>query len=265
MDISVATIVDIYVFTPGRGIHALERVTVTASALGQTVIIASATTGIVRFRAVLDLQGRYRTSRTGLYGPDTVDLDNQIDRGLTSVDAYLEGQIRLFPEVHPRASAASAIRPVIFPEGVAAITAQPFVHQRVSVDRLLEAYMDPALAPARAELPDLEVMMVRVAELNREYGVSIDDYDRDRPTLEILRAAQQAAQESLAETYVLCLAAYLQAPPDQRAAYAALLEPIARQNELIGATRRRRKPPVDVDPGTGIDLPEEAELPVITA
>jgi hypothetical protein len=265
MNISISSTMKVYIFTPGRGIHALERVVEAATALGLTVIVTRAAGGIVFFRAVMDLQARYRTSRTGLYGPYTVELDNLLDRGLTSVDAYLEGQIRLFSETHPRAGAASAIRPALFPEGVAAITGQPFVHQRVSVDRLIEAYLAPPLAPARAELPDLDVMMVRVAELNREYGVSIDDYDRDRPNLDTLRAAQQTAQESLAETFVLCLAAYLQAPPDQRAAFAALLEPIMRQNELIRSNRRRRKPPVDIDPGTGLDLPEEPELPATPA
>lgn len=265
MDILISSLLHIYLFTPGRGIHALERVIEAATALAQAVIVTHASNAIALFRAVMDLQARYRTARTALYGPATVALDNQLDRCLTGVDDYLATQLRLFLETHPRAIAAAAIRAVLFPEGVAVITAQPFVQQRVAVDRLVEAYLATDLVSARAELPDLDVMMVRVAEINREYGVSIDDYDRDRPNLEMLRAAQQRAQESLAETYVLCLAAYLQAPPDQRAAFAALIEPIMRQNESIRATRRRRKQPVDIDPGTGIELPENPEIPAIPA
>jgi hypothetical protein len=265
MDISIASTCNIYLFTPGRGIHALEHVAAGARALNQAVIVTHANKGIAYFHAALDLQTRYRIARTGLYGPDTSELDNQVDRCLTSVDAYLEGQTRLFPPAHPRAAAAATIRPALFPEGVAAITGQPFVHQRVSVDRLLETYQSPPLVPPRAELPDLDVMMVRVAEINHQYGVSIDSYDRDRPTQDRLRAALQQGQESLAETYVLILAAYLQAPAEQREAIAALLEPITRQNEAIRATRRRRKQPVDIDPGTGVELPEEPALPVTPA
>lgn len=265
MVISISGAVPMYIFTPGRGVHALERVADGATTLDLSAIAARAAIGIARFRALLDLQTRYRIARTSLYGPDTFEIDNLLDRCLTAVDGYLEGQIRLFPETHPRADAASTIRLALFPEGIAAITSQPFVHQRVEVDRLVETYQAPALAPARAELPDLDVMMVRVAEINREYGVSIDGYERDRPTQDTLREAQLQAQESLAETYVLILAAYIQAPPEQRPAIAALLEPIQRQNDAIRATRRRRKPPVDVDPGTGVELPEEPALPATPA
>lgn len=265
MVISISSGLTLYVFTPGRGVHALERVADGATALGMPAVAARAATGLERFRALMDLHARHRIARTSLYGPDTFELDNLLDRCLTAVDGYLDGQIRLFPATHPRAGAASTLRPALFPEGVAAITSQPFVHQRVEVDRLVETYQAPALAPARAELPDLDVMMVRVAEINAEYGTSIDAYERDRPTQDTLREAQEQAQESLAETYVLILAAYIQAPPEQRPAIAALLEPIQRQNDAIRATRRRRKPPVDVDPGTGVELPEEPALPVTPA
>jgi hypothetical protein len=132
------------------------------------------------------------------------------------------------------------------------------VQQRVDVDLMLVTYMEAPLAPARAELPDLDVMMARVSEINQQYGASIDDYDRSRPRTEELREAQKLGQTLLAETVVLIAARHILASPEQQPAVAALLEPILRQNEAIRATRRRRRKPRDIDPGTGIELPEDA-------
>jgi hypothetical protein len=255
MLIPVSRLVNLYLFPPGRGIHALERVHAGALVLALDDVVLYAANGIAQFRALSELQTRLRTGRVNLYGADTIELDNLLDRSLTTVDTHLDGQMRLFPEAHPRAVAAGIIRPALFVEGVAAITRQSFVQQRVSVDRLLEAYHAPALVPARADLPELDPMMARVAELNQLYGTSIDGYDRERPSVDRLRAAQERAQCCLAETVVLILAASLRVAPEQRDSVAALLEPILRQNEAVRQSRRRRQPAQDVEPVDGVDLP----------
>jgi hypothetical protein len=257
MLVPISSLIQLYLFPPGRGIHALERVAVAAALLGLAEIAAQAQKGIAQYRRAMDLQTRLRIGRTTLYGTDTFELDNQLDRGLTALDDFLGSQLGLFPRGHRRADAADTIRPALFPEGVAAITNQPFVQQRVAVDLMIEAYMAPPLAPARADLTDLDVMIARVAEINHQYGASIDAYDRDRPSSEELRAAQALGQTHLAETVVLIAARHVLSPPEQQDAVAALLEPILRQNDAIRAIRRRRRPARDVDPGTGIELPDE--------
>jgi hypothetical protein len=249
--------VQCYILTPGRCIHAFERVATTATVQGLDEIAAKARAGIAESSRVLDMQEQRRIMLPGFYGPDTVEIDHQVDRGLTSVDSNLGGQIDLFPADHPRAIAASAIRLALFPQGVLAITRQPFVQQRVDVARLLDAYDAPELAPARAELPELEPMMKRLAELNQKYGESIDAYDRNRPSLDDLRAAQERAHTLLTETIVLILAEYIRCAPERREQVGELLEPIVRQNEAVRAARRRRRLPVDLEPGTGDELPED--------
>lgn len=258
MLVPMSSLLSLYVFPPGRAIHALERVAAAAASLGMDEIVAQAGKAMAQFHRALDLQTRLRVGRASLYGPTTFKLDKQVDRGLAAVDDYLAGQTRLFAQGHPRARAAATLRVALFPEGLAAITNQPYVQQHVDVDLMLETYATPELAPARAELTDLDAMMDRVAELNRQYGASIDGYDRGRPSREDLRAAQKLGQDHLAETVVLIAARHILAPPDQRPAVAALLEPILRQNEAIRTTRRRRRKPPDVDPGTGQELPDAA-------
>lgn len=260
MNVSFSYLFTFYLFPPGRAIHALERVLQGATALTLDEIAAHAAIGIVQQRKVMALFTRYRTGRTGLYGPDTFELDGLVDRGLSSVDGHLEGQVRLFPAGHARADAAAIIRTALFPEGVAAITSQSFVQQRVSVDELITAYHQPALEPARASLPELDAMIERVTELNQQYGANIDAYDRDRPSREALREAQELGQNYLLETAVLIMAQHVRSAPEQREAVAALLEPILRQNEAVRETRRRRQPPRDIDPGTGVELPGD-DLP----
>jgi hypothetical protein len=257
MLVPISSLIQLYFFPPGRGVHALEHVALGAASLGFGEIDAQSQKGIAQYRRAMDMQTRLRIGRTNLYGTDTFELDNLLDRGLTSLDDFFAGQIRLFPRGHRRADAAETLRPALFPEGVVAITAQPFVEQRVAVDRMVQTYMAPPLAPARAELPELDVMIARVAEINQQYGASIDAYDRDRPSHDELRAALALGQTHLAETVVLIAARHVLSPPEQQPAVAALLEPILRQNDAIRATRRRRRPARDVDPGTGVELPEE--------
>ena len=265
MLIHVARHTNLGFFPPGRGIHALEQVIVGATRLGLQRIATHAGTGITRFHTLADLQLRSRTGRTALYGTDTAELDSLLDRSLTTVDNHLDGQMRLFPAEHPRAVAAGTIRPALFPEGVGPITSQSYVQQRVTVTRMIEAYQAPALVPARADLPELDPMMARVAEINVQYGASIDGYERERPTREMLRAAQEAAQESLAETMVLIMAEYIASPPEQRESVAALLEPILRQEQARRASSRRRQPAQDKDPDAGTDLPENAPSTTLPA
>jgi hypothetical protein len=248
-----------YILPPGRGIHALERVAAMATALGLDAIAAHAQLAIAEYRKVKAMQIRMRVGSTSLYGPDTPEIDALLDRGLASVDGYLDSQITLYPREHARSVAASVIRPALFPEGVRAITRQSYVQQRVDVDQMLETFASPELAAARAELPDLGLMMDQVAELNVRYGDSIDAYDRDRPNHERVRAAQELAHTMLLETVVLILAAYVQSAPEMREGVAALLGPIERQNDAVRANRRRRRPPTDIDPGTGIELPEDEQ------
>lgn len=257
----VLRFVDCYVLPPGRAIHALERVAAMATALGLSALAARAQAAIAEFRQFKTMHTRWRTSREGLYGEASSALDAWLDRALSSVDNYLEGQVTLFPADHPRSVAASVVRPALFPEGVQAITRQSYVQQRVDVDDMLAVFASPELAPARAELPELTPMMAHVADLNVQYGASIDDYDRDRPSQETLRAVQERAHTMLLEIIVSILAAYVEAAPELREPLAALLEPIERQNEAVRATRRRRQPPSDIDPGTGIELPGD-DLPV---
>lgn len=251
--------VDCYILPPGRGIHALEQVAEPATVLGLHGVAGRAQAAMVEYHRVRDMQILLRTGSTALYGADTTEMDAWLDRCLSSVDGYLDGQIALFPADHPRSVAAVAIRRVLFPEGVQGITRQPYVQQRVEVDRMVARFESPELAPARAELPDLTPMMEHVAELNARYGESIEAYDRERPSHDAVRAAQELAHGLLLETIVLILAAHIDSEPEMRDQVAALLEPIARQNDAVRASRRRRRQPSDIDPGTGIELPEDGD------
>ena len=259
--IPILSLIRLYLFPPGRAIHALERVAQGATALGLDEIAAHVARAIEQFHRIKEMQTRHRTGRTNLYGRDTFVLDKQLDRALATVDSVIEGQTLLFPRGHRRAEAAITMRTALFPEGVAAITNLPYVQQRVEVDRMLAAHMDPSLAPARADLPELDVMIARVAEVNQQYGASIDAYDRDRPSAEELHAARKIGQTFLAEIVALIVARHVLSAPEQQPAVAALLEPILRQQDAIRATRRRRRPARDIDSGTGIELPAPVEQP----
>jgi hypothetical protein len=108
-------------------------------------------------------------------------------------------------------------------------------------------------------VPTLPVMLAQVRALNDAYGDSLQDYDRGRPTREQLSQAQADGQDMFAEVVAAILVEYA-GQPERRADRDSLLEPVLRQNEAIRVARRRRRFPVDIDPGTGDELPGD-DLP----
>jgi hypothetical protein len=109
-------------------------------------------------------------------------------------------------------------------------------------------------------------MVARLQILNQRYGDVLNSYET-QPSTDDLRAADARGQELLAQTLVLIQAHFIVNAPEDHEGRAYLLEPILRQNDAIRASRRRRRPPRDIDPDTGVDLPEadepaEDELPI---
>jgi len=117
-----------------------------------------------------------------------------------------------------------------------------------------------------AALPEMRTLLDRVRTLNAHYG-SILSNVVTRARSDERRAAQQSCQELLSATVGLIIGHYALHDPDNKAERDHLLEPILHQNAAIGAARRLRRLPPDVDPGTGDELPptEPVEAPQPTA
>jgi hypothetical protein len=244
---------DMYRFSPGRALWAMRQVQQRALVMNKAEIVALASIGMGLAQEALDLLLRVQGSRTAQYPPEAAAADNLVDHGVAGVDGYLDVQARMYPG-EARAAAAERLRTALLPEGVAAITRLPYAEQHGAVSALLARATDPALAADITALPEMSSLFARLTSFNDQYGTVLAQV-LPRTTRESLREAEQRCQEVLEALLGLIVGHFRLHEPDNTAGRDHLLEPILQQNAAIRATRRLRRPPIDVDPETGEELP----------
>lgn len=254
MAVTTASLTKIYGFPIGRRVYVQREVEKRARARAIATVADKAAQGLAHDMALMGKRIRVRASSDALYGPDAVSVDNQLDHCVTGFDAFLDSQERMYLGER-RGEVASRLRRELLPGGPGAVIRLPYVQQHAYIDAMLARLDEPGLAEHMAEMPELLPMVARLRTLNQRYGEVLNAYDTP-PSTDDLRAADARGQELLAETLVLIQAHFIVNAPLDHEGRAYLLEPILRQNEAIRTTRRRRRPARDVDPETGVDLPE---------
>jgi Family of unknown function (DUF6261) len=250
---------NLYRFSPGRALWALRQVQQRALALNKGEITALAAMGMAAAQEALDLLLRAQNNHTGQYPPEAAAADNLVDHGVVGIDGYLEVQSRMY-RGEARAAAAERLRDALLPNGVVAIIRLPYAEQHGQVSTLLARAADPALAADVAALSELDSLLERLGVLNDQYRAVLGQ-SAPRPSREDLREAERRCQELLEATAGFIHGHFALHDPGNVAGRDQLLEPILQQNEAIRAARRLRRPPVDVNPETGEELPAGPDAP----
>jgi hypothetical protein len=258
-----AAMASLYRFPTGRRLHAQREIARRATVLAIAPILAHTTRAITHEERVMAMEAAIAAATSTQYGTSAPELDRQVDRAITGTDLHLEAHVRVYGEHHPIGRDARLVREELLPDGARAITRLPYATQHERVAALLAAAEAPGteLAAAVQRIPALPDMLAQLRVVNDQYGASLQDYDRGRPTREELAEAQAEGQDLLAESVFVIMAHYA-GQPALRAERDSLLEPVLRQNEAIRQARRRRRGAVDIDPDTGAELPDTGgELP----
>ena len=260
MGSDAASLIKLYKLPTGRRLYALREVELRARAVGASDIADLAALALVHDHEVMRMEASAEEAVSrGRYGRTAVALDGQVDRALTGIESYLEVQLRVFGEDSRRGIDAALLARELFPGGAAAITARPYVLEHEAIQALLLRARAGALAEAVARMPELAAMLAHLEEIDRQYGESLQAYDRDRPTYEEIKRAQAHGHELLARVVAAILARHA-FQPDRTDERDHLLEPILRQNEDIRLARQRRRRPRDIGedgPDTDPDGPEQ--------
>lgn len=244
---------DLYRFSPGRALWAMRQVQQRALVMNKAEIAALSAIGMGSAQEALDLLLRVQGSRTAQYPPEAAAADNLVDHGVAGVDGYLDVQARMY-QGEARAAAAERLRTALLPSGVAPITRLPYAEQHGAVSAMLARAADPELTSAITALPEMSSLLTRLTGFNDQYGAILAQV-LPRTTHETLREAEQRCQEILEALTGLIIGHFRLHEPENTAGRDHLLEPILQQNAAIGAARRLRRLPVDVDPETGEELP----------
>lgn len=252
----------LYRFPTGRRLHAQREVARRASVLAIAPLQAHTTRAIAHEENVMAMEAALAAASNGMYGAAARIFDRNVDKALTGLEGHLDGQVRVFGEDEPIGKDALLVRHELLPDGAGAICKLPYATQHERVAALLAIAETPGteVAAAVQRIPALPDMLARLRVLNDDYGASLQAYDRGRPTRAELTEAQAQGQDMLAET-VFIIMAHFAGQPELNAQRDSLLEPVLRQNEAIRLARRRRRGPVDIDPDTGLELPDDGSEP----
>jgi hypothetical protein len=255
MDSDAASLMTIYKFPTGRRLWALREIARLALAFAASEIAEHAAAGVEHDTEVAAMEARAEDLSRSRYGRDAIAIDRRVDDVLVGTEAHLVARERVYGVRSERGADAALVREKLLPQGAGAITKKAFVPEHERIKALIARARAADLAPIVARIPELPEMIAELETLNTEYGTVLGAYDRDRPAPDDLLAAQARGQEILAEVTAMIVARYARQPA-RRAEREALLEPILRQQEDIRLARQRRRRPRDIDPDTGVEIPE---------
>jgi hypothetical protein len=209
-----------------------------ARALDIPVIVTLAEHALARVLEAMDLDNRQRALRTSKFPPEARELDELVDAAVNGLDSYCESQIALF-RGEERAAAAARLRHALLPHGVGEVTQLPYADQHIHIEALLARAREPEVIADLATLPEMDMMLARVSEVNTRYGERLHD-TQEALTRQDVRARHDECQELLC-TLACLIIGHFGALPERQADRDHLLDPILRQNEALRQRRRRRR------------------------
>ena len=244
-----------YQFPTGRRLFAMRRVAEVArhNQLAETATLADA--AVAQAQRAAEREASWRRSRGTTPGKRkrAGNLDAAIDRTLGGMVAQLGGTVRAFGSEGIGATAA-ALLSQLFPEGATAITNLSYEEElaatEVVVNELNGAHAEDADAVGLTPfVRRLELLVSDFRDALKEEDVREISYDE-------VRADQAEGQELMLRVAAKILGDYGGTSEEHARLRSELMAPIMSQNRRIGERFSSRRPPSDVNPETGEELPE---------
>jgi len=257
MTADLGTLLNLYVFSTGRRLVALQQVQKLASDRGLADLEAHVAAAIQHDRQTLALEKQWETSGASAPKSEAARIDALVDRTLHALRDAAQAQAEGSEPGDEIAEMTETFLKALFPAGVAAITNLSFVEELAVIDSMIIKLKGP-LAPTVKEL-GLTRLAKRLTHLADEYRGALAD---PSPGLKFgdVRAARARGQEMLLEAVAMVLGKHPLSTHQDLASRTSLLGPILKQNEEIGQAVRARRALSDVDPATG--APEKSSTPI---
>jgi hypothetical protein len=250
MDVALASLLNLYTFSTGRRLFALQQVHKIAAATGFTALKAHVAAAIKHDQTTRDLDFKWEGTPVTPEGSGEVRrVDTLVDRTLSAIRDGAESQAAAATPGDGIAEKVTGFLREIFPAGVQAITGMTFVEELAAVDGIVHK-LEGELAPVVEEL-GLRRQAKRLADLAKEYRKAQEAPRAAGLEFGTVRAARAQGQENLLQAVAMILGKHYKNTPDEIAARANLLGPIVAQNEAIRLYLRSRRAVEDVDPETG--------------
>ncbi|AUX46696.1 hypothetical protein SOCE26_082050 [Sorangium cellulosum] len=260
MDATLESLFNLYVFTTGRRLFALQKVRALAKEQRFTELVKHCDAAVEHDLATRALERRWAGEPVASgTNPAAQRIDVLVDRTLGAIRDHVVAQTQgAAPDDPIHKEVASFLKP-IFPVSVQAITSLPYIDELAAVDDIV-ALLKGELAPAAKEF-GLGRLVTRLADLAVQYREALEAPPPSLIDWGRVRAARAEGQGLLLEAVAIILGKHHARTREGTAARLALLAPILQQNEAIGHYLRSRRAIADVNPETGEDEPAAPATP----
>ena len=254
MDATLRTVIDLYEFTTGRRLFALGLTRAAARARNHKSIVAVCDVAIAHDMKVRELERRWSGEPDDVgANPEAKRIDGLVDRTLSAIRDGAIAQTQGAAVDDPIHAEVESFLKRLFPGGLARVTSAPFVEELQMVDEIV-ALLRGELAPTVKEL-GLGKLAKRLADLAAQYRVALEAPPPSIIGWGRVRAGRAEGQELLLEVVAVIMGHFHARTEESNEARAALLGPILKQNDAIGAYLRSRRAVDDVNPDTGKEEP----------
>lgn len=250
-------------FSNGRRLFVLKKVLELAIAINLPGVVATAEWALAHERSTRKLERRWRTVRRqrAKGRGNAREVDIQLDR---VIGAMLDSVRALLVTLDPASEHAAKARAFIdtyFPDGANAITNAEFEDALAIIEEMNEDFA----TYSEQDLSDLNIKfhVQELARLLPLFAAALNQpANPDEFRFEQLREARAEGHERLCELVAEIVGATRgRDTPEKLQQRAMLLAPIIEANERVAERRRRKNAPdVEVDPNTGEELEEGADL-----
>ena len=261
MDVALASLLNLYAFSTGRRIFALQQIQKIARETSFEELDAHITPALKHDAKTREIERQWaRIPVTAPRGQGEMQrIDALTDRTLTAIrDAAMAQAIGADPDDAIGPTVDAFLRE-IFPSGVQEVTKMGYVDELSVVDAIVSK-LKGQLAPQVVEL-GLGRLAARLAKLAITYRAALEAPEDDGLSFGTVRAMRAQGQEYLLQAVVLILGRYYRNTKADVAARQALLGPILTQNEAIRLYLRVRRAVEDVNPETGQVDPNAPAVP----
>jgi hypothetical protein len=252
LDVSLPSLFNLYVFSTGRRLFALQQVHKVAKDMGLGPLAKHVAAALAHDEKTHQIEIAWALAQhaPAKDGGKTKRIDVQVDRTLVAIRDAVQAQIdgadasekELVAELEGMLAA-------FFPTGVVDVITLTFPEELLAVDGIVHKLKNEYAALAK-EI-GIERLAKHLAKLAVDYRAAQEEASEGGPRFDEVRAARAAGHEKMLEVVAMILGLFPLTSKDHVAARAALLGPILKQNDAIRQYLRARRAPDDVDPTTG--------------
>lgn len=256
MDMTLAALLNFYIFSTGRRLYAMMQVRKAAAAAGFDALVSHCDVAIAHDRQAHDIEARWLGQRPeGQYSPEARQIDIVVDATLTALRDGIDAAARTSAPGDALGEAAVKLGKELFPTNVVDIITLSYVEELAEVNRILGRLQSVDWAQV-VEALGLSRHAARLADLAQQYSAAIEASPGGKVSFGEVKDARGRGQALMLKAVAMILGRHPSDEPADLAGRAALLGPIMKQNEAIRGYLRARRAVQDVNPETGEVEPE---------